>query len=178
MSEQPQQPPQPPQQPPQQPQQPPQPPPGYGYPGPGPYPGDPNQGGYQQQGGGYQQAGYQQAGYQQPGYQQGYPQGGAYPPPPGGYPPPGGFYTGDPSAPYGYDRFGRPYSDKSKIVAGVLQLLLGSLGIGRFYIGNVGIGIAQLFTCGGFGIWALIDGIIILTSDNTTDSDGRVLRSG
>ncbi|WP_320780189.1 TM2 domain-containing protein [Streptomyces sp. CRN 30] len=160
---------QPPQQPPQPPQQPPQ--PGYGYPGPGPYDGQP--GGYQQPGGhqapgpgGYQQAGYQQAGYQYA--QQGYPQ--------GGYPPPPGTFTGDPHAPYGYDPFGRPYSDKSKIVAGVLQLALGTLGVGRFYIGHVGLGLAQLFTCGGFGIWALIDGIIMLTSSNTTDSNGRVLR--
>ncbi|WP_055585665.1 TM2 domain-containing protein [Peterkaempfera griseoplana] len=94
---------------------------------------------------------------------------------PGGPVPPGS-YTGDPNAPYGYDPFGRPYSDKSKIVAGVLQLALGSLGVGRFYLGNVGMGLAQLFTCGGFGIWALIDGIILLTSENQTDAQGRILR--
>ncbi|MGV9631933.1 TM2 domain-containing protein [Streptomyces sp. NPDC003487] len=129
-------------------QQPPNQPPGYGYPNAGPY--------------------------QQPGY--------AYPPgghPQGGYPPgpvPPGTYTGDPHAPYGYDPYGRPYSEKSKIVAGVLQLFLGTFGVGRFYIGDVGIGLAQLFTCGGFGIWALIDGIILLTSNTTTDQHGRVLR--
>ncbi|MFI0998879.1 NINE protein [Streptomyces galbus] len=166
MTEQPQQP--------QQPQQPPQ--PGYGYPnaGPGPYGGgqagpygSPQQGYGQQAYGqpGYGQQGYAQGGYQQPGY--GYPQGGAVPP---------GSYTGDPNAPYGYDPYGRPYSDKSKIVAGILQLFLGTFGVGRFYIGNVGLGLAQLFTCGGFGIWALIDGIILLTSSNTTDAQGRVLR--
>ncbi|MET9113462.1 NINE protein [Streptomyces longwoodensis] len=159
---------------PQQPQQPPQ--PGYGYPnaGQGPYGGgqagpygSPQQGYGQQAYGqpGYGQQGYPQGGYQQPGY--GYPQGGAVPP---------GSYTGDPNAPYGYDPYGRPYSDKSKIVAGILQLFLGTFGVGRFYIGNVGLGLAQLFTCGGFGIWALIDGIILLTSSNTTDAQGRVLR--
>lgn len=89
---------------------------------------------------------------------------------------PPGTYTGDPNAPYGYDPYGRPYSEKSKIVAGVLQLTLGSLGIGRFYMGNVGIGIAQLLTCGGLGIWALIDGIMLLTGSSATDSEGRVLR--
>ncbi|MGW4303034.1 TM2 domain-containing protein [Streptomyces sp. NPDC004376] len=158
MSEQPQQPgPQQPGQPgPQQPG-----PPGYGYPNqPPPFPPP----GYQQQGG-YQQ-GYQQP----PGCQQGY-----YPPPPGAVPP--GTYTGDPHAPYGYDPYGRPYSDKSKIVAGVLQLFVGSLGVGRFYLGNVGMGLAQLFTCGGFGIWALIDGIMLLVNDNQTDAQGRILRS-
>ncbi|MFE0671940.1 TM2 domain-containing protein [Streptomyces sp. NPDC058867] len=155
---------------PQQPQQPPQ--PGYGYPG-GPPPGGPQQQGYQPPAAGYQQPG---PGYPPPGYQ-GYPPPGGYP---GGYPgavPPGGF-TGDPYAPYGYDPLGRPYSDKSKIVAGVLQFVLGTLGVGRFYIGHVGIGLAQLFTCGGLGIWALIDGIILLTGNETTDSNGRVLRGG
>ncbi|MFF3845095.1 TM2 domain-containing protein [Streptomyces sp. NPDC002328] len=139
---------------PQYPQQPPQQQPGYGYPQGGPY-------------------GYPQQGQQPPGY-----------PPPGGpyagqgaYPPPGGAYpTGDPNAPYGYDPYGRPYSDKSKIVAGILQLFLGTFGVGRFYIGHVGLGLAQLFTCGGLGIWALVDGIILLTSNDKTDAQGRILR--
>ena len=38
------------------------------------------------------------------------------------------------------------------------------------------LGVAQLLTCGGLGIWSLVDGIILLTSSNTTDSNGRVLR--
>ncbi|MET7656686.1 TM2 domain-containing protein [Streptomyces sp. NPDC005486] len=185
MSETPQQP-QPPQQPEQpqqsQPEQPPQPPPAYGYPtagpgapydagrpGPGPY-------GYPQPGPpypGYAQPGYPGPGYPGPGFPgPGYP-GPGYPAP--GYIPPGTF-TGDPQAPYGYDLMGRPYSEKSKVVAGVLQLTLGSFGVGRFYMGDVGIGLAQLFTCGGLGIWALIDGIILLVSDDKTDSDGRILR--
>ncbi|WP_328480103.1 TM2 domain-containing protein [Streptomyces sp. NBC_00377] len=163
MSETPQQP-QPPQQPPQPPQS------GYGSPGAGAggpqdagQPGPPGPGPY-----GYPQPGPPHPGYAQPGYP-----GPGYPGP--GYIPPGTF-TGDPQAPYGYDRMGRPYSEKSKIIAGVLQLTLGSLGVGRFYMGNVGIGLAQLFTCGGLGVWALIDGIILLVSDDKTDSDGRVLR--
>ena len=126
--------------------------PGYGYPQ------DPNQNPYAQQPG---------AAPGQPGY--GYPQQGMGAPmaAPAGY---------DPNAPYGYDAYGRPLSNKSKIVAGVLQLFIGGLGIGRFYTGHVGMGIAQLFTCGGMGIWSLVDGIIFLTSDSRTDKDGRVLR--
>ncbi|MGW5125473.1 TM2 domain-containing protein [Streptomyces cyslabdanicus] len=81
-----------------------------------------------------------------------------------------------PDAPYGYDPMGRPYSDKSKIVAGILQLFLGSLGIGRFYVGSVGVGIAQLLTCGGLGLWALIDAILFFASNDRTDSQGRILR--
>ncbi|MBQ0828552.1 TM2 domain-containing protein [Streptomyces tagetis] len=82
----------------------------------------------------------------------------------------------NPAAPFGHDPQGRPYSDKSKIVAGILQLFLGTLGIGRFYVGSVGVGIAQLLTCGGLGLWALIDGIMFLVSNDRTDSQGRVLR--
>ncbi|MEU2282230.1 TM2 domain-containing protein [Streptomyces sp. NPDC013178] len=81
-----------------------------------------------------------------------------------------------PEAPYGVDPLGRPYSDKSKIVAGILQLFLGTLGIGRFYVGSVGVGVAQLLTCGGLGFWALIDGILFLTSNDRTDKQGRILR--
>ncbi|MCZ9344600.1 TM2 domain-containing protein, partial [Streptomyces sp. TRM76130] len=49
-----------------------------------------------------------------------------------------------PEAPYGVDPKGRPYSDKSKIVAGLLQIFLGGFGVGRFYVGSVGVGVAQL----------------------------------
>ncbi|MES4888377.1 TM2 domain-containing protein [Streptomyces sp. NPDC096012] len=81
-----------------------------------------------------------------------------------------------PQAPYGVDPQGRPYSDKSKIVAGILQLFLGSFGAGRFYVGSTGIALAQLFTCGGLGFWALIDGILFLTSNDRTDKQGNPLR--
>ena len=68
-----------------------------------------------------------------------------------------------------------PLSDKQKIVAGLLQLFIGSLGIGRFYLGYTGIGVAQLLTCGGLGIWALIDAILILIG-KVPDAQGRPLR--
>ena len=103
-------------------------------------------------------------------------------PPPGGsaqaYGPPGYGYPYPyplPGAPYGVDRFGRPYSEKSKIVAGVLQLVLGGFGAGRWYTGHYGIAVAQLLTCGGLGVWALIDGIMMLVGD-VTDPQGRPLR--
>ncbi len=52
---------------------------------------------------------------------------------------------------------------KSKTVAIVLSILLGELGVDRFYLGYTGLGIVKLITCGGFGIWWLIDLIMIIT---------------
>jgi TM2 domain-containing membrane protein YozV len=102
--------------------------------------------------------------------------------PPGPYPP-GAYY--DPAAPYGrHPVTGEPFSDKSKIVAGLLQLigLFGFAGIGRIYLGDVGLGIAQLIvgivTCFiAAPIWGVIDAILILT-DKVRDPQGRPLRDG
>ena len=83
-----------------------------------------------------------------------------YVPPPGPYagqPAPYGQFPGaQPDAPYGVDAYGRPLSDKSKLAAGLLEILLGSFGVGRFYLGYTGIiGIAQIavtwLTCGPAG---------------------------
>jgi TM2 domain-containing membrane protein YozV len=136
-------------------------------------------------------------------------------PPPPGYPSPGypaqynpGYqaqpamnpvyaapgYGVDPSAPYGRDpATGEPLSDKSSLVAGLLQLFFGVWGIGRFYIGSTTIGALQLsafvlslILClvliGAFllpcvWIWAVIDAIMIFTG-SVRDSQGRKLRSG
>jgi TM2 domain-containing membrane protein YozV len=113
-----------------------------------------------------------------PGWQQ--PPPGWQPPPQPGWAPPGGYYPPNPAAPYGvHPRTGVPYSDKSRIVAGVLQLVV-PLGIGRFYMGYTGLGVAQLlvtiFTCGVGALWPFIDGILILVNDDVTDVDGRPLR--
>lgn len=53
-------------------------------------------------------------------------------------------------------------SDKSYVVAVLLSLLLGQLGIDRFYLGKIGTGIVKLLTVGGFGIWAFIDLILVV----------------
>ncbi len=136
--------------------------------------------------------------------------GNPYPPPPQqpGYPPPGQYppplanmrrhqgsirrprgstrrHTWIPAAPFGrHPLTGEPLSEKSKVVAGLLQLLglFGLVGIGRIYLGYTGLGIAQLvvglITCGiGAIIWGIIDAVLILT-DKVRDPEGRPLRDG
>lgn len=44
----------------------------------------------------------------------------------------------------------------------IISILIGSLGIDRFMIGDTGLGIAKLLTCGGLGIWTLIDWFLIM----------------
>ena len=68
---------------------------------------------------------------------------------------------------------------KSKIVAGILGILLGGLGIHRFYLGYIGIGIIQiivtLVTFGFGAIWGFIEGILILVGTIDKDAQGRPL---
>lgn len=40
---------------------------------------------------------------------------------------------------------------------------LGGLGVDRFMRGQVGLGVLKLLSCGGCGVWALIDLIIAIT---------------
>ena len=67
---------------------------------------------------------------------------------------------------------------KSKIVAGLLGIFLGGLGIHNFYLGYIGKGIAQIFlSCLGIGqIWGLIEGILILCGTINTDANGVPLQ--
>jgi len=52
---------------------------------------------------------------------------------------------------------------KDYLTALLLSIFLGGLGIDRFYMGYIGLGILKLFTMGGCGIWSLIDIILIAT---------------
>lgn len=63
-------------------------------------------------------------------------------------------------------------SDKSRLVALLLCWFFGILGVHRFYVGKAGTGIAMIFTFGGFGIWAIID-LIMIAAGAFTDIDGR-----
>lgn len=82
--------------------------------------------------------------------------------------------------PYGYNRppTMNPYferSDKSKIAAGLLQIFLP--GIGRLYLGYVGLGILQLLAslCGFGVIWAWLDAVYIFCGGVKIDGSGRHL---
>ena len=70
-------------------------------------------------------------------------------------------------------------SDKSTVVAGILGILLGGVGAGRFYTGHTKVAVLQLVvslcTFGLGGLWGMIDGILILVNGGT-DAQGRLLR--
>lgn len=106
---------------------------------------------------------------------------------------PSGF---DPHAPYGRDPYtGEPYSEKSKVAAGLLQIIPAvvalPVGVGRFYIGSVGVGLSQLILflisfplmlvligfplLAAVWLWVVIDGIVLLVG-NRRDGRGRPLR--
>lgn len=67
-------------------------------------------------------------------------------------------------------------SEKEWLVALLLSLFLGSLGVHRFYVGKIGTGILQLITFGGCGVWTLIDIIMIITG-SFKDKDGNTIKN-
>ena len=56
----------------------------------------------------------------------------------------------------------------------LLCWFLGVFGVHRFYTGSTGIGVAQLLTLGGCGIWALID-FIMICAGSFKDGEGNKL---
>ena len=69
---------------------------------------------------------------------------------------------------------------RSKIAAGLLGIFFGGFGVHRFYLGYVGVGIAQIIvtvaTCGIGQLWGFIEGILILAGSTiTTDARGEPL---
>jgi TM2 domain-containing membrane protein YozV len=74
---------------------------------------------------------------------------------------------------------GEPLSDKRQLVAGLLGILFGWLGAGRFYVGDTRTALRQLvvtlLTCGLGGLWGMVDGVDLLLNGGY-DAQGRKLR--
>ena len=68
-------------------------------------------------------------------------------------------------------------SEKNFVAALLLCLLLGFVGVHRFYVGKIGTGILQLITFGGLGIWALID-LVMIAIGKFTDKSGLPITAG
>ena len=51
---------------------------------------------------------------------------------------------------------------KDPVITLVISIVGGTLGIDRFFIGDTGLGVLKLITCGGFGIWLFIDWFLIM----------------
>jgi TM2 domain-containing membrane protein YozV len=75
-----------------------------------------------------------------------------------------------------------PYADasaglspKSWLATLLLSIFLGEFGIDRFYLGKIGTGILKLITLGGFGVWWLID-LILVIAGAMKDKQGLPVR--
>ncbi|MBA2727108.1 MAG: TM2 domain-containing protein [Parachlamydiaceae bacterium] len=68
-----------------------------------------------------------------------------------------------------------PISSKNFVAILLFVIFLGAMGIHRFYVGKIGTGILMLLTAGGFGIWWLIDFILVVTGA-FRDSKGLLIK--
>lgn len=71
---------------------------------------------------------------------------------------------------------GMGISTKSRLVALLLCLFIGGLGIHRFYVGKIGTGIIWLLTFGCLGIGSLVDFIMIVCGE-FKDSNGLLIKN-
>ncbi|WP_432633221.1 TM2 domain-containing protein [Brachyspira sp.] len=70
------------------------------------------------------------------------------------------------------DSNNKEISDRSWIVTLLLAIFLP---VHRFYVGKIGTGILYWLTAWGFGIWYIVD-IVLILLDAFTDNQGRKLR--
>ena len=67
-------------------------------------------------------------------------------------------------------------SEKNWLTTLLLCLFLGNIGVHRFYAGKIGTAILMILTCGGCGIWTIVDFIMICTG-KFTDKDGNMIQN-
>ena len=67
---------------------------------------------------------------------------------------------------------GKQVSSKSRLAAILMCFFVGVIGVHRFYVGKIGTGIAMILTCGGLGIWVLVD-LIMIAAGSFTDIEGK-----
>lgn len=60
----------------------------------------------------------------------------------------------------------------------IVSLIVGEFGVDRFLIGDIGLGVVKLLTCGGFGIWWIVDWFLIMpaTRERNMDKLNEALR--
>ncbi len=69
---------------------------------------------------------------------------------------------------------------KHHLIAALLGIVFGAVGLHRFYLGFWGLGLTQLvvtFMTGGFGVvWGFVEGVLIFTGHINKDAKGRYLK--